>query len=218
MKHVYSTVGSASLPDFLLFPLSFGVSSILSLFGLSIKGWFQVSLFPYCHNPHGGGSGASWFLFPLSSAAFPNSLDLANKSTLKNLPLHRPCRNVDTRLHHCVTITNHACSASKPLRCKRSWTNRYTFSGRGVASIRSTLPLASKCSTTGMLVSTKVRKRLRMLSTLSSVRPDVLPRFSSRACITGSGQSKKSVNSEAQTRDSNASAWSILRGKPRCQG
>ena len=93
-------------------------------------------------------------------------------------------------------------------------TTSYTSSGLPVADTFSTLPSSSKWSTTGMLVSSKVLNRFLMLFSLSSDRPDVLPRFRSRFSMTSSGQSKKRVNLEGQTASSNLRAWSILRGKP----
>lgn len=55
---------------------------------------------------------------------------------------------------------------------------------------------------------------MRILSALSSARPEVLPRLRSRVSRTEEGQSKKSVKAEGQTADSNFWAWSIFRGKP----
>ena len=73
-------------------------------------------------------------------------------------------------------------------------TSRKMSSGVPVAAlILCSLPCFSKCSTTGMLDCTKVWKRLRMVSGLSSLRPLVLPRSVKRSSIVFSGQSKNSA-------------------------
>ncbi len=103
---------------------------------------------------------------------------------------------------------------SKPLSSIFCRTSSYTTSGGRAPSTRITFPRFSKYSTTGRLVSIKTLKRFLMLSMLSSARPEVFPRLSSRSCRTSSGQSKNRVKAEGQTDSSNLRAWSILRGKP----
>jgi hypothetical protein len=58
------------------------------------------------------------------------------------------------------------------------------------------------------------RNRLRMLSLLSSSRPEVLARSMSRSSITSSVQLKNKMNVDSQTCVSNVTAWSIFRGNP----
>ena len=53
-----------------------------------------------------------------------------------------------------------------------------------------------KCSITGWLCSTNVRKRLTIVSSLSSARPLVLPRSSSRARMSSSEHSMASTMSQ----------------------
>lgn len=73
--------------------------------------------------------------------------------------------------------------------------NKWGFVGLTVT----TLPSARYLSTTGMLVSTKVRKRFLMLSTLSSSRPLVFPRSRRRSSMTSSVVSKNKTNADMQT-------------------
>jgi len=93
-------------------------------------------------------------------------------------------------------------------------TSAKTSSGPGTAEILWQLPLAVYLSTTAIDWSTKVLKRLRMVSALSSARPDVSPRFSSRSSIVASGTSKNSTASAGLIIFSNIASWSIARGKP----
>ena len=81
---------------------------------------------------------------------------------------------------------------------KRVRTCWYTTSAEGTAEMCLTLPCCAKACMTGIVLSRYVRKRLRMLSGLSSVRPLVSPLLSSRCSIVASGQSKNSTNSTEQ--------------------
>jgi hypothetical protein len=64
---------------------------------------------------------------------------------------------------------------------------------------------------TGIVSCSNVTKRFRMLSGLSSARPEVLPRSSSRACITGSEHSKKSTKQTSTSSLSTAvQPWKMI--------
>ena len=75
-------------------------------------------------------------------------------------------------------------------------------------------PRASRLSTTGSESCTNVRKRLLMVSALSSERPEESPRLSRRASISASLTSRKSMKAGEPTALSNASRLEMERGKP----
>mmetsp|Transcript_33786 Transcript_33786/g.74850 ORF Transcript_33786/g.74850 Transcript_33786/m.74850 type:complete len:239 (+) Transcript_33786:1218-1934(+) len=82
------------------------------------------------------------------------------------------------------------------------------------ASTSNTRPVAASSSITGWLSSRNTCMRLRMVSSLSSARPLVSPRFTSRDTATSSGTVNTSTPSQGLMRCWNSCSWSSLRGKP----